>query len=188
MIKPTLLLDQDGPLAAFDDHTWVRYIEEGLILDIEEPTQQRFHWLSKHLPDPAHRRRAREMIITPGWFASLPVTPGAPEGVAALEEAGVDIWVCTKPLEQNPSCLNDKLGWVQHHFPSLEHKLITTPNKAMVHGDVLLDDAIKPEWLPVATWKPLVFTRAWNQEGSDWADLPHWDWDQPLDALLEMLR
>lgn len=172
----TLLLDMDGPLADFDRHFWKRCTERGYLFDVEHPDQQRHRFFTEHLPIRRERQQARAMVDQAGWFADLPVTPGAREGVAQLLDLGFDVWVCTKPLEANPTCLNDKQGWIEEHFPALAGRLIIAPDKSMVHGDVLLDDAPKPEWFPLASWRPVIFAAPFNYGDPAYSGLPIWSW------------
>lgn len=180
-----LLLDQDGPLADFDMHFYER-CEGRYELDVAGPHEQTARYFTDHIPNRAHRAEARAMVDKAGWFRHLPVTPGAIEGVAALIDAGVDVWVCTKPLEVNPTCRDDKGAWLAEHFPMLEHKLIITPDKSLIAGDVLLDDAPHSTWIDRASWTPVIFAAPFNGPGSAWADLPHWTWGDPLDDLLDI--
>lgn len=172
----TLLLDMDGPLADFDRHFWDRCIARGYTFDVGHHHHQRHRYFTEHLPIRGERKAARAMVDAPGWFADLPVTPGAIEGVAALLAAGLDVWVCTKPLEVNPTCLNDKQAWLAHHFPALHGRLITAPDKSMIRGDVLIDDAPKPEWTARASWRPVIFDAPYNREGTPWEHLPRFRW------------
>jgi len=177
-----LLLDMDGPLADFDLHFWHRCQEQGFTFDVHGPAFQAHRYFTEHIPNRAERRKARAMVDQAGWFAELPVTPGAVEGVASLLDAGFDVWVCTKPLEANPTCHSDKAQWIARHFPALTDRLIIAPDKSMVRGDVLLDDAPHPAWFGRSAWRPVIFDAPFNRAG-DWADLPHFAWGDALAAL-----
>lgn len=179
----TILLDQDGPLADFDYHFWRRCAEQGFTFDCDGPEFQQHRYFTDHIPNRRERAKARAMVDAPGWFAELPVTPGAQAGVEQILDAGLDVWVCTKPLEANPSCLNDKHAWLVRHFPALSDRLITAPDKSMVVGDVLLDDAPKPEWFERACWAPVIFEAPFNRD--QFEGLPRWSWCDPIEALLE---
>jgi len=183
-MKPVLLLDMDGPLAGFDIKFWDACIERGLTFDVEGPGFQAKRFFTDHIPDRRERNIAHKMIQQPGWFAELPVVPGSQEGVDKLILLGFDIWVCTKPMESNPTCHSDKAQWIARHFPKLTNKLMIVPDKSMVHGDILLDDAPKVEWIPQATWKPILFTTPFNHDESEWAGLPRWTWSDPIGNLL----
>lgn len=177
-----LLLDMDGPLADFDRHFYRRCIDEGYTFDVDGPEWQQHRYFTEHIPNRAERRRARAMVDAPGWFAELPVTPGAVEGVDGLLAAGIDVWVCTKPLEVNPTCHSDKAQWIARHFPALTERLIIAPDKSMVIGDVLLDDAPKPEWFERAAWTPVIFPAPFTD--GQWGDLSRWVWGDPIEALI----
>ncbi len=180
----TILLDMDGPLADFDLHFWRRCTDEGITFDINGPGYQSHRYFTEHIPNRAERRRARAMVDAAGWFADLPVTPGAQEGVEALLVAGVDLWVCTKPLEVNPTCHSDKANWIARHFPALADRLILAPDKSMIVGDLLLDDAPKVDWLARATWLPVMFPTPYNGDDTDWCGLPRWSWGDEVEDLL----
>lgn len=181
-----LLIDMDGPLAAFDSYGWELSVAAGH--EFDTTLREREHrYYTDHMPCSRHRVEARAMIESPGWFASLPVTPGAVEGVDRLLSSGLfDVWVCTKPMEANPTCRDDKGRWLRRHFPMLERRLIITPDKSVVVGDLLLDDAIKPEWCARASWRPVCFTEPFNGPGSLWADMPHWAWGDGIDILAQL--
>ena len=178
--EPILLLDMDGPLADFNGHFYRRCIELGVEFDIDHPERQTFYFLTEHIPDRAQRALSRLLCDSAGWFAQLPVEPGAIEGVRGLLGTGLDIWVCTKPLEANPGCLSEKHAWLVQHFPELSDKLITAPDKSRILGHVLLDDAPSAAQVERATWTPVVFETVYNGEGSEWGHYPRWAWgDDP---------
>lgn len=178
-----LLLDMDGPLADTEAYILDRYLELGLDVPYVHASQNTHRFMADALP--RHQRKAgMEVLNPPGAFAELPVTEGAQQGVRDLLEAGVNVWVCTKPLESNVTCLNDKHGWLVRHFPELSNYLITAPDKGLIKGDILLDDAIKLDWVARADWAPVVFPTGFNGEGSQWAHLPRWSWGDPIEDLL----
>lgn len=179
-----LLLDMDGPLAAFDDHFWRAVIAEGWPVDVPGPDGQTHRYASDHVIDPDHRAASRALVEAPGWFRALPVTAGAQAGVEELLRAGIEIVVCTKPLEENPTCRDEKAAWLVEHFPDLAVDVVITPDKSWVHGTVLLDDAIKLSWIPEATWAPVVFTAPFNGPGSPWARYQRWTWGDPIEHLI----
>lgn len=185
MKRPIVLVDQDGPLADFDARFWDVVEERGYLADADRHTQTA-RFATDHLVHEHHKVHVRRTINTTRWFAELPPIEGAAEGMNALAEHA-EVWICTKPLEANETCRDDKAGWVREHLGrGWEDRLIIAPDKSLVHGAILLDDAIKLRWLPRATWQPVVFRKGWNREGSVWSHLPSWDWSQPIDQLLEL--
>lgn len=182
-----ILMDMDGPMAAFDDHFFDRVAEQGYELDIPGADGQVHRYATDHVVSSRERKHARRMTEQPGWFRNLPRTPGARRGMERLVEAGHDVWICTKPMRDNPTCRDEKAQWVEYHYGSdWVRRLIITPDKSMVVGDVLVDDAPYIEWLDRAIWKPAIFPRPWNGAGSKWEGLPRWGWDDPVELLEEI--
>ena len=184
--KPVLLLDMDGPLANFDLAFYQFVKRMRYTLDIEsldDPNRQRF--MTQNMPLASERQAARREVDTSRWFLHLPVVPEAIEGVRELEQH-FDVWVCTKPLEANRHCRDDKAAWLRGFFPQLENKLIIAPTKSLVHGAILLDDAPKHDCLARASWSPVLFPDVFNiQPGCGWEHLPRWKWGDPIRDLVK---
>lgn len=175
-----LLVDMDGVLADFDAFFFQRCIENGWTLDVDEPSQQTFRYFADHMPDRDERNAARQMVHDPGWFRSLPVVAGAEQGMEEFERVGWEVHICSKPLDASATCADEKRAWLRQHFPTFADRLILAPDKSLVKGDVLLDDAPKPKWFARADWVPIVFTQPHNVIGH-LAEFPHWTWgDDPL--------
>lgn len=184
--KPVLLLDQDGPLADFDLAFWDACQVADIpmnITSLEDEGRKRF--MSDNVLA-GHHRRSRKLVEAQGWFENLPIVDGAQDGVAILEQH-FDVWICTKPLEANPWCRDEKAAWIRRFFPHLEEKLILAPDKGMVRGAILLDDAIKLKWLSHAEWHPVVFPTVFNGEDSVWEGLDRWTWGDPIEKLLDFV-
>lgn len=182
--RPVFLVDMDGPLADFDVHFYARASEQGWTFDCGGPHEQRHRYFTDHMPNRQERVLARKMVESPGWFSDLPVTPGAQEGLHALAEVA-EVWVCSKPLEANPTCRDEKAKWLAKHFGShWEARLILAPDKSLVAGDILLDDAIRPHWLHRAVWTPVVYPTPWN--GNDLFSVPRWGWGDDPHHLVDI--
>lgn len=175
-----VLLDMDGVLADFDDHLfevtshlpWSSDQKAGLWRFATDG------WHSH--PDRKELvREVRRTVEAPGWFASLPVLPGAKNGVAEIIDRGHTVWVVSKPLEANPTCASDKYAWIAEHFPELAKNVILAPQKHLVSGDVLIDDAIKAREAVRADWLPVHFPYPHNahQPGL------YWNWDRDFEIV-----
>lgn len=184
-MKRILLLDMDGPLAGFDDALWkfCQSFEIDLdISDLNDPNRK--YYMTENVIREKDRQMLRIIIDKSNFFRNLPVTEGAQDGVQELVKH-FDVWVCTKPLDTNVTCRNDKMAWIEKHFPDLYTKVIMAPKKSMVDGDILLDDAPALSCIETAMWKPVIFTDAFNGANSEWAPYPHWSWNDPIDLLTE---
>lgn len=186
-MRPTVLVDMDGPLAAFDDLFFERCAANGWEVDCTLD-HQTHRYATDHIPDQAHRAAARRMVDTAGWFRDLRVVPGSREGLAELA-AVAHVWIVTKPLASNPTCACEKTWWVKTHLGSTwVDRLVIAPDKSIVRGDILLDDAPKLSWLPRAEWRPVIYPAPFNRAGSQWAGIPAWCWRDGTDALLKLIR
>lgn len=182
-MKRTILVDMDGPLANFDASFW-RFVDmEGFEADATMETQTA-RYATDHLLVKADVERAREAIRSVGWFRCLPVVPGAVEGIHRLTEL-FDVWICTKPLADSPTCIGEKAHWIRRHLPEFADRLIIAPNKARIAGHVLLDDAPKLGWMddPFRTWHPVIFPAPFNGPGSRWAEFDRWQWGDSIELL-----
>lgn len=79
-----------------------------------------------------------------GFFANLKPLPGAIEAVQALiDSPDHDPYILTAPSIMNPLCYTEKRISIETHFGlEFTEKLIISPNKALVKGDILIDDNV----------------------------------------------
>ena len=184
--RPVLLLDMDGPLAGLDTMLWkiIEMTECPMnITGLDDPARQ--YYITENMLDVEDANMIRRIMDTTHIFRELPVTPGALEGVQELREH-FDVWVCTKPLDANPYCRDDKMAWIMKWFPDLYAKVIMAPKKSLVHGAILLDDAPNHTCIPNSSWLPVVFTDTFNGPHSKWGQLKHWKWGDDVNELVEL--
>lgn len=186
-----LLCDMDTPLAGFDERAIDLCAENGWPMDIAHVGELTKRWVTHHVIDPEHRDLLRAAIRhQPGWFRSLPVVEGAREGLEKCARRFDEVWICTRmpSLEEwDPSWASEKVAWTREHFGfEWSQRLIITPDKSLVTGTLLLDDAPTPAWFARARWKPVMYPTAYNGAGSEWEGLPRWSWDQPIGDLMAL--
>lgn len=173
--KPVVLLDQDGPLADFD-----QAIDEVLVsLGLDPGVLHRSTWHTSEDIESCYgfkaARAVQDTVYDAGFFRALPVQAGAVEAVRTLEMSGCDVFVCTAPSLRNPSCASDKMLWIADHFPSLRRKVIVSKDKTLVRGHVLVDD--KPEVLGLLSpvWQHVLFQTSGNAHVEAPLLLSSWD-------------
>lgn len=75
-----------------------------------------------------------------GFFSKLKELPRAIEGMQKLALDN-DVYILTRPSIMNPLCYTEKRVWVEEYLGmDWCHKLIICPNKALLIGDLLIDD------------------------------------------------
>lgn len=76
----------------------------------------------------------------PGFFENLKPVPGAVRAVNELRSRA-DVYILTAPSVRNPLSYTEKRLWIEKHFDlDFCKKLIITPNKGLLKGDILVDD------------------------------------------------
>lgn len=189
-----ILVDMDGPLAHFDAAFYALCEDLGAPMHSTLETQcHRF--ATDCITDSWLKRKAREHVNNTDWFRQLPVVDGAIDGINALAARPEveDVFICTKPMEANKTVHSAKAAWVTEHLGiEWARRLIITPDKGMVRGSVLLDDAPKSAWFHRAEWVPVIYPTPWNAPGSEWSrkegcsNDPRWSWSDPMDDLIEI--
>lgn len=193
----TVLVDMDGVIADFDAHFFDMCEREGFELHrgavnaLNPCTKHRF---ATDCIRGENRRKALTMVETDeNWFFDIPPIPGAISGLERLaaHQDVAKIFLCTKPMRENVGCHDGKARWVRKYLGrEWIDRLIITPNKGMVKGDILLDDAPKAEWFEIAEWVPVIAKMPWNAVGSPYcrrmglASFLRWDWNDPIEDLL----
>ncbi len=180
----------DGVLADFDLAFYERSCElvgESPFAFGDDPSKQAHRFMTDDIkPEFSHlRNKLRAQVEQEGWFLDLPEIEGAVEGMDRLIEFA-RVWICTKPLESNPWCRDEKAKWIRQKMGTYwETRLILAPDKSLIRGRLLLDDAIKPHWVPDSEWEPVVFPAPFNAPGTTHgADWRRWDWSMDPEELV----
>lgn len=78
-------------------------------------------------------------FMAPGFFARLPLMPGAAEALKALVDDGHEVVIATAPA--TPHAAAEKVAWCAQHLPFLDQKNVWIGHKKHhLQGDVLIDD------------------------------------------------
>jgi hypothetical protein len=102
----------------------------------------------------------------PGFFYSLLPMPGALEFWNYWQDKA-DLWFLTRPSVPNLHCYTEKAQWVRKYLgEAAQEKLIISPRKDLVIGDILIDDAIN-------CGQPF-FQGRWWRFGTE--TTPDWKW------------
>lgn len=79
-----------------------------------------------------------------GFYANLVPITGAIESVHKLiNSEKFDPYILTAPSTRNPFSYTEKRVWIEKYFGiEFTEKLIISPNKGLLKGDILIDDLI----------------------------------------------
>lgn len=159
-----ILIDQDGVLADFDNAFHAAWEALDHPHPALPPSERRNFYVRDDYP--VHLRPTVEEIYTsPGFFRNLPPIEGAIEGVCELLALGHDVRICTSPLNQYRHCVLEKYEWVEQHLgvDFVNHRMIVTKDKTLVHGDILVDDKPCVTGVRNPDWRHVVFDQPYNR-------------------------
>lgn len=96
----------------------------------------------------AHSKALKQSPETPypqskrGFFANLEPMKGALEAMEELYESSIyNPYILTAPSTLNPLCYTEKRLWVEQWLGyKYVERLIISPNKGLLIGDILIDD------------------------------------------------
>tara|TARA_R110000772_G_scaffold86113_2_gene180483 strand:+ start:4441 stop:4884 length:444 start_codon:yes stop_codon:yes gene_type:complete len=79
-----------------------------------------------------------------GFYANLAPITGAIESVQQLiNSEKFDPYILTAPSTRNPFSYTEKRVWIEKYYGvEFTEKLIISPNKGLLKGDILIDDLI----------------------------------------------
>jgi len=146
----------------------------GLPLDtILDPGNEIYHHVPAHV-----NTKWFEYINEKGFFRDLPVIEGSIEALKKLQENN-EIYIVSAATEFRNS-LEDKMDWLQEHFPFISWQNIVFCGNKIIKADVLIDDRIKN--FADFDGRKLLFTSSHNMLITNYERVDNWE--QVLQKLL----
>lgn len=146
----------------------------GISLDLKlDPGNEIYHHVPEHI-----NNKWFDYINEKGFFRHLPVIEGSVEAVKKLQEQH-EVYIVSAAMEFRNS-LEDKLDWLNEHFPFISWRNIIFCGDKIVNVDVMIDDRIK-NFIDFKG-RPLLFTSPYNLLITDYERVDNWQ--QVLDKLL----
>lgn len=117
----------------------------------------------------------------PGFFADLKPLPGALEAIDKMLARDIEVSILTSAGITYPHAASEKYQWVADTFDSTMHsRLIITPSKYLVRGDILIDDMPYHYKEHEAQWHHYLFDAAYNQHDDTKPRLNWGNWEEIL--------
>lgn len=124
-----------------------------------------------------------------GFCASIPVLPGAVEGVRALRSVS-DVYFVTSPTHGR-HWYYERTEWLVRHFDALVEHVVHAKRKELVAGDVFVDDKPEHVWdwcRHHAAGRGILWDAPYNRS-VDMGYLPRtMSWKHVLDIVGEVAR
>ncbi|MBI3168580.1 MAG: 5'-3'-deoxyribonucleotidase [Chloroflexi bacterium] len=160
-----ILIDMDGVISDFDGKFLKRWRErhpEKLYIPLEERTT---FYVKESYPEELQPLVA-EILLEPSFFRDMMPMAGAIQAMNEMNQMGLEVFICTSPLNAYRNCVLEKYEWVENYLGAdWVNRIILTKDKTLVKGDYLIDD--KPditgmEAIPV--WEHIVYDRPYNRD------------------------
>jgi len=126
----------------------------------------------------AHRIKAE------GFCLSLPLLPGAQEGVEKLRSVAGRLHIVTSPWD-GPHWEAERVEWLRKHFGFKRRDIIQTHSKDIIDGDIIIDDKITTlkKWVDRRPHKHAVLWHTpHNRFDADPRIQRHANWDQLIET------
>lgn len=169
-----VLLDLDGPFTQWTKRAneIVRQIDPTFPI-VEESGWETYSHIKTlyEFSNPEMYSVWLQALHTPGFYAGIEPVPGSLEELREIEKIA-EVFFCSTPDRDNPTCANDKLDWVREH-PGAHFvpRTILTKDKTLVYGDTIVED--NPEIIglrdgsshtPVPWWsRRILYDKPYNQ-------------------------
>lgn len=185
--EQTVLVDMDGVLADFDEpnNAIVRAHFPGLQIVAERPE---FYFKETYKDYPAVVDRIEADCRLPGFIRSFPLVDGALQGWQRILDAGYTPRVCSSPLENHPTIIDEKKEWLEEHFaPVFGSWVIDTAifnrDKSGYDAIAMIDDRPTLRNIQKAVWQHIVFSRSYNKTVETAFRIEGWQ-DPALESML----
>ena len=158
-----ILVDMDDVLADFDGEFYQRWNARHPERKIVSPESRKCFYIKEELP-PEYAPLVTEINTEKGFILSLPEISGGIKAVNDMKDMGHEVFICTAPLDIYENCVLEKYKWVDEHMGfGWSKRLILTKEKALVKGDILIDDkpSIKNE--DKASWEHVFYDKPYNR-------------------------
>jgi 5'-nucleotidase len=166
----SIIIDMDEVMADTMGGMIEWYRQEGYDGIIDYARMPGGSWV-KGFPE-HHQSMIRAHIFDRGFFRNLPVMKDC---IPVLEQLNkkYTVYIVSAAMEF-PNSLEDKLDWLNRHFPFLGwHQIVFCGSKNVVQGDYMIDDLVRN--FKMFKGKKYLFTGPHNTEITGYDRLNSWE-------------
>jgi 5'-nucleotidase len=161
-----VLLDMDGVLFNFEDPNNAIIRTHFPDVPIVE-NRSSIYYKDTYSAYPKVCEKIYQENRRPGFFSSFPLVDFAVEGFARILEAGYTPIVCSSPLEDHKTVIDEKKASLEEHLvPIFGTWVIDTAifdrDKSKYDAIAMIDDHPSIRGAKEAIWQQIVFSRSYN--------------------------
>lgn len=158
-----ILIDMDNVLADFDKAFIFEYYRKFPKRSIVPISMRENYYIKDDYPKKFHND-IESIYNESGFYKKLEPIEGAIEAFIDISKI-FNTYICTSPLQTNPTCIEDKTWWIRNYLGNnFIKKTIISHDKTLINGDILIDDNPKINGVILfPKWKQLIFERAYNK-------------------------
>lgn len=138
MNKPVCLVDMDKTIADLNPRM-IERLNQYFDLNLEQSRVYEYFGDHQILTSLITRKQQEEVFSRDSFFLSLDPIEGSQVALKRLSY-NFDTYIVTAPWMSAGQPYMDKYNWLREYFPKLANKMIPTPYKHLVYGDILIDD------------------------------------------------
>jgi 5'-nucleotidase len=163
-----VLVDMDGVMCDFEGHMLAEFRKAHPSDPYVAPEDRSTFYMSEQyeLIQPGLGVKVKEIMKKPGFFRSMPPIKGAVSAIKEMDKMeGVQVFICTAPIEEPFFCVKEKYEWVNCHLgKEWMQRIILTHDKTLIIGDILIDDKHEVSGsIAQPSWDHIIFTQCHNR-------------------------
>jgi len=175
-----ILVDMDDVLADFDGEFYRRWNLKHPEKPVVSPGFRKCFYIKDELPA-EYKPLIRQINTEKGFVKSLPEIDGGVVAVNELMTMGHEVFICTAPLDIYSNCVLEKYEWIDEHLGfDWTKRLILTKEKALIKGDILIDDKPDIKNEETAQWKQILYDKSYNRHITNKKRLTWKNWKEVL--------
>lgn len=187
----TVLVDMDGVMADFEEaNNNILRAHFPKITPVSHRSE--FYFADTYTDHEGVGKKLYEENRRPGFFRNFPLVDGAIVGWRRILEAGYQPRVCSSPLEDHDTVVDEKIDWLEEYFvPVFGAWVVETAifnrDKSGYEAIAIIDDRPTLRNIGRAAWQHIIFSRSYNLSMETEFRLEGWH-DPNLEDLLEKAK
>ena len=164
IVKPIVLVDIDGVLLDFEQgflNNWkIDYPHLPFIPKDKREIHDIASEYSKFNPD--FKTNVDLIIKHTDFFSKIPLIENANGILDKLEQKGYEVFLCTTPLKNTDNLIGKQLIIEKYFGVKWRNRMIITPDKTLVYGNILIDDKPVIKGIMKPSWTHIIFDQPYN--------------------------